>query len=60
MNRNIPCTNFFWRYVPASAWHLLTPPLQIIITVCHEQGRPPYPLPLNRYVFFEPPLQKKN
>ena len=27
------------------------PPLEIIITVCHEKGRPP-----NRDVLFEPPL----
>ena len=31
----------------------LPPPLEIIITVCHEKGR--HPLPPNRYVLFEQP-----
>ena len=39
---------FFWRYVPASAWH--PSPLEIIITVCHEKGRHPYPLTVTHFL----------
>ena len=45
---------FFWHYIPASAGHSPSPPLEIIIMVCHEKGR--HPLPPNRYVLFERPL----
>ena len=52
MNRNVRCTNFFGA---TSRPQLDTlPPLEIIITVCHEKGR--HPLPPNRDVLFEPHL----
>ena len=57
MNGNVRYTNFFWRYVSASAWHHPLHPLENIIMVCHEKGRhPPPSLPPNRYVLFETPL----
>ena len=58
MNRNVRCTKFFLRYVPALARHgPHSPPLEIIITVCHEKGR--HPLNPNHDVLFEPPLSER-
>ena len=61
MNRNVHCTNFFWHYVPASAWH---PPPPSPTPWNYHNGlsrkrqtpQPPPSLPPNRYVLFETPL----
>ena len=43
MNRNVRCTNFFFAvtYRPQLDTPPPLPPLEIIITVCHEKSRHP-------------------
>ena len=53
MNRNVHCTNFFLAL--RTGLRLTPPPLEIIITVCHEKGR--HLLPPNHYALFERPLR---